>query len=238
MGIPTRRLKLLAFAIGAAIAALAGSFDAAFQGSVVPSPRYSIHTLINLYAMVVLGGIGSLPGAVIGALIFVVVPEALRDVTLASYLFYGAMLVSLAVAVRPWTRLMRMFSGTLLAGFLVKVSVNAWLPGFDVGDPPVGSLLNGLIQSWLVIPGNTTATGNWATGAVACILLGAIWVRPESRWRPLLLGVSLYALAFAWETTLAMNPAATRLLLTGLTLVILMIKRPQGLLGKVEVKVI
>jgi ABC-type branched-subunit amino acid transport system permease subunit len=238
MGIPTRRLKLLAFAVGAAIAALAGSVDAAFQGNVIPNPRYGTLTLINLYGMVVLGGVGSLPGAVLGAFSFVLLPELLRDVTLAGYLFYGTLLATLAATVRPWSRLVRCLGLTLLGGLLLKVAVNRLAPWFDGGYPPTGSLLNGIVQSWLVIPTDYTLAGNVVTGAAVLILLGALLLHRRPAWHYLLVGVSIYALAFAWETTLATNPAATRILIVGLTLVVLMIKRPQGLLGKMEVKIV
>lgn len=238
MGIPTRRLKLLAFAIGAAIAALAGSVDAAFQGNVVPVPRYDTLALINLYAMVVLGGVGSLPGALLGALIFVVLPESLRNVTVAGVLFYGALFITLIKTIRPWSRLWRLLAGTLLLGYLVKVFINLVAPGLDSGYPPTGSLLNGIIQSWLVIPVDYVNTGKVVTGVAVLLLLGALWLRQQARLHNLLVGLSVYALVFAWETTLATNPAATRILVVGLTLVILMIKRPQGLLGKTEVKIV
>ena len=84
MGMPTRRLKLMAFAIGAAIAALTGTVFAAWQGNVVPI-RYSVLALINLYAMIVLGGLGSLPGVIIGAFIFTVLPEIWRNVEAAGF---------------------------------------------------------------------------------------------------------------------------------------------------------
>lgn len=238
MGIPTRRLKLLAFAIGAAIAALAGSVDAAFQGNVAPNPRYSTFTLINLYGMVVLGGVGSLPGAVIGALCFVLLPELLRDVTLAGYLFYGTLLVTLMATLRPWARAVLHLGLTLLGGLLLKGLVNFVMPGFDRGDPPTGSLLNAWVQRWLVIPVDYASMGNVVTGAAVLLLLGALLLGHRSRWHHLLVGVSVYALAFAWETTLATNAAASRILIVGLTLVVLMIKRPQGLLGKMEVKIV
>jgi ABC-type branched-subunit amino acid transport system permease subunit len=44
--------------------------------------------------------------------------------------------------------------------------------------------------------------------------------------------------AFAWETRLAVEPSATRILIVGVSLVVLMIARPQGLLGETEVKII
>ncbi|MEZ4664231.1 MAG: branched-chain amino acid ABC transporter permease [Caldilineaceae bacterium] len=238
MGMPTRRLKLLAFAIGAGIAALAGSVDAAFQGNVVPNPRYGALTLINLYAMVVLGGLGSLPGALIGALIFTALPELLRSVAIAGYLFYGALIIGLLTTIRPWRRLLWLLGGAIGGGYLFKLVINLLAPGLDAGYPPAGSLLNRAVQGWLVIPVNFATVGNVVTGAAVLILLGALLLRSRPLWHNGLLGLSIYAFAFAWETTLVANPAATRVLIVGLTLVILMIVRPQGLLGKTEVKIV
>jgi len=238
MGIPTRRLKLLAFAIGAGIAALAGATDAAFQGSVVPNPRYSALTLINLYAMVVLGGLGSLPGAVIGAFLFTVLPEALRSITVAGYLFYSALLIGLFTLMRPWRRLLLVLGGTIVAGYVFKFAVNLIAPQFDSGYPDAGSVINQIVQGWLVIPPAFLWVGKIVTVLAVLALLGAIVLRARPAWHNSLVGLALYTLAFSWETTLVANPSATRILVVGLTLVILMIARPQGLLGKAEVKIV
>jgi branched-chain amino acid transport system permease protein len=236
LGTPTGRLKLLAFAIGAGIAALAGSVDAAWQGNVVPVPRYSALTLINLYAMVVLGGIGSLPGAVLGAFIFTVLPEVLRDITAASFLFYGFGLMGLWAVLKPMRRFALVVGGTIASGLLFKLLVRFAWPGLD--SPTLsGSWLNQAIQSWLVIPPNFTAVGNVVTILAIFVLLLTILFKHKPGLFHLLLGLSLYLFAFAWETRLALEPAATRILIVGVTLVVLMIVRPQGLLGKEEVKV-
>ncbi len=66
MGTPVRRLKLLAFAIGAGVAGLGGSIFAAWQTAVFPA-NFDVTLLITLYAMVVLGGVGSQAGAIAGA---------------------------------------------------------------------------------------------------------------------------------------------------------------------------
>lgn len=238
MGIPTRRLKLLAFAIGAGIAALAGATDAAFQGSVVPNPRYSALTLINLYAMVVLGGLGSLPGAVVGAFLFTVLPEALRSITLAGYLFYSALLIGLFTLMRPWRRLGLVLGGTIVTGYLLKFVVNLIAPSLDSGYPEAGSVVNMIVQGWLVIPPEFALVGKIVTVLAVLALLGAILLQERPIWHNSLIGLAVYTLAFSWETTLVANPSATRILVVGLTLVILMIARPQGLLGKAEVKIV
>jgi ABC-type branched-subunit amino acid transport system permease subunit len=243
MGIPTRRMKLLAFAIGAGIAALAGATDAAFQGNVVPNPRYSALTLINLYAMVVLGGTGSLPGAIIGSFIFTVLPEVLRSVQLAGLLFYGLGVAGLWRILRPFSHFLTVLGGTIVAGGVFKLLVGLLAPQWDTACstleaacPQAGSVLNSIIQGWLVIPENFQLVGNVATVLAVALLLGFMLV--NGRWRWLLLGLTIYLFAFSWETRLAVEPAATRILIIGTTLVVLMITRPQGILGKAEVKII
>ncbi len=234
MGIPTRRLKLMAFAIGAGIAALVGGVHAAWQSNVVPMPRYSILTLINLYAMVVLGGIGSLPGVVIGAFIFTVLPELLRSIALAGVLFYSAALIGLLILLKPFRRFVIVMGSTLLAGVIIKVLVNVIWPGLDSGFPEAGSVLNQAVQGWLVIPQDFKFVGNIVAGLAAFALLATILIKPPYRW--VTLGLTIYMFAFAWETRFAVEPAATRILILGASLIILMISRPQGLLGKPEVR--
>ncbi|HUG23139.1 branched-chain amino acid ABC transporter permease [Piscinibacter sp.] len=79
MGINTRNLKLLAFGMGATFGGVAGVMFAAFQGFVSPE-SFSLHESIMIVAMVVLGGIGHIPGVIIGALLLAALPEVLRYV--------------------------------------------------------------------------------------------------------------------------------------------------------------
>ena len=79
MGINTRNLKLLAFGMGATFGGVAGVMFAAFQGFVSPE-SFALHESIMIVAMVVLGGIGHIPGVIIGALLLAALPEVLRYV--------------------------------------------------------------------------------------------------------------------------------------------------------------
>ncbi|MFC5521514.1 branched-chain amino acid ABC transporter permease [Polaromonas jejuensis] len=79
MGINTRNMKLLAFAMGATFGGVSGSMFAAFQGFVSPE-SFSLMESIMMVAMVVLGGIGYLPGVILGALLLASLPEILRHV--------------------------------------------------------------------------------------------------------------------------------------------------------------
>ncbi|NMM11011.1 MAG: ABC transporter ATP-binding protein [Polaromonas sp.] len=79
MGINTRNMKLLAFGMGATFGGVSGSMFAAFQGFVSPE-SFSLMESIMIVAMVVLGGIGHLPGVILGALLLAALPEVLRYV--------------------------------------------------------------------------------------------------------------------------------------------------------------
>ncbi|MES2423646.1 MAG: ABC transporter ATP-binding protein [Pseudomonadota bacterium] len=79
MGINTRNMKLLAFGMGATFGGVAGAMFGAFQGFVSPE-SFSLMESVMIVAMVVLGGIGHLPGVVLGAVLLSALPEALRYV--------------------------------------------------------------------------------------------------------------------------------------------------------------
>jgi branched-chain amino acid transport system permease protein len=79
MGINTRNLKLLAFGMGATFGGVSGAMFASFQGFVSPE-SFSLMESIMIVAMVVLGGIGHLPGVILGAVLLASLPEVLRYV--------------------------------------------------------------------------------------------------------------------------------------------------------------
>lgn len=79
MGINTRNVKLLAFSMGASFGGVAGAMFGAFQGFVSPE-SFSLTESIAVLAMVVLGGIGHIPGVVLGGVLLAALPEILRHV--------------------------------------------------------------------------------------------------------------------------------------------------------------
>ena len=79
MGINTRNMKLLAFAMGATFGGVSGSMFAAFQGFVSPE-SFSLMESVMIVAMVVLGGMGHIPGVILGAVMLAALPEVLRYV--------------------------------------------------------------------------------------------------------------------------------------------------------------
>jgi branched-chain amino acid transport system permease protein len=92
MGINLVASKLLAFGIGAAFAGLAGAIFAAQLGSIFPH-SFQLLISINVVSLVIIGGVGSIPGVIIGALVLVGLPELLREFTEFRLLIYGGLLV-------------------------------------------------------------------------------------------------------------------------------------------------
>jgi branched-chain amino acid transport system permease protein len=91
-GIPLVKTKLLAFATGAAFAGLSGAIFASKLSSVFPH-SFNLLVSINVLCLIIVGGIGSLPGVVVGALFMIGLPELLREFAEYRYLMYGALLI-------------------------------------------------------------------------------------------------------------------------------------------------
>lgn len=99
MGINTYRLKLLAFALGAAMAGVAGAVNAHVTSQVSPD-SYTFYESILLVAAVVLGGMGTVPGALLGSTLLFVIPEKLRAFQQSRLLLFGVALI-LIMRFRP-----------------------------------------------------------------------------------------------------------------------------------------
>jgi branched-chain amino acid transport system permease protein len=99
MGIDLVRTKLMAFATGAAFAGLSGAIFASKLASIYP---HSFHLLIsiNVLCLIIVGGIGNIPGVIVGALFLVGLPEILREFAEYRLLMYGAALVMMML-LRP-----------------------------------------------------------------------------------------------------------------------------------------
>jgi branched-chain amino acid transport system permease protein len=99
LGINLVKVKLLAYGLGAAFAGLAGSIFAVMLTSVYPS-SFQLLVSINVLALIIVGGMGSLPGVMVGATALVGLPELLREFGEFRYLFYGVALIVM-MRVRP-----------------------------------------------------------------------------------------------------------------------------------------
>jgi branched-chain amino acid transport system permease protein len=98
-GINTTRFKLLAFASGAVFGCVAGAFLAVKLGSVFPH-RLDILVSISVLSLIILGGMGSIPGVIVGAFVLIGLPELLREFAEYRLLIYGAVLVGMMI-LRP-----------------------------------------------------------------------------------------------------------------------------------------
>jgi branched-chain amino acid transport system permease protein len=94
MGINLVTTKLLAFATGAAFSALSGAIFASKLGSVYPH-SFNIMISINIVCLIIVGGMGSLPGVLVGSIALVGLPELLREFAEYRLLVYGAALVAM-----------------------------------------------------------------------------------------------------------------------------------------------
>jgi branched-chain amino acid transport system permease protein len=99
MGVSTIRFKLLAFALGGAIGSLGGALFAVSIGSLTPA-SFRFLVSITALAVVILGGLGSLPGVVVGALVLIGLPGLLREFEEYRSLIYGGALVAIMI-LRP-----------------------------------------------------------------------------------------------------------------------------------------
>jgi branched-chain amino acid transport system permease protein len=97
MGIKLVSGKLLAFSIGAAFSGLSGALFASKLTSIFPH-SFNLIISINVLCLIIIGGMGSLPGVVVGALVLVGLPELLREFAEYRLLMYGALLVAMMLA--------------------------------------------------------------------------------------------------------------------------------------------
>jgi ABC-type branched-subunit amino acid transport system permease subunit len=234
MSIPVNRLKLLAFMFGAATAGLTGTIFAAVQLGVFPQ-NFDLPLLITLYAMVILGGAGSLPGVVIGAVVISVSLELLRDPNNARLLFYGAVLLGLLAFMRPWKRLAAVAAGTIALGVVAYQLADLIRPAWVSGSIEGGRVAS-LLEGWVVHPEYPTRFGN--IGFV--LLIAAVIALSQLRGlaRTVVTVPTLYLAVFVWENRLVFQPSVTRILLLGALLIVLMNARPQGLLGTSRVEIV
>ena len=235
MTIPVNRLKLSAFASGAMVAALAGAIYAALQASVFPTD-FDTPVLILIYAGLILGGSGSIAGAVTGALVVMVIYDGLlRSPAEASYMFYGLILLTLLVKLRPWRRLAVVLAATVALGFAAHAIARAVSASAVAGGPGSGGWIADALRQWVIVPANAQVAGNVGFVALICLLITLVQV--SSRWRTILLPPTLCLASFVWETRLVTQPSVTRQLMIGAILIVMMNARPQGLLGQHRVEV-
>jgi|688.fasta_scaffold99490_3 branched-chain amino acid transport system permease protein len=235
MGISINNLKTLAFVAGAALAGFAGSIYAGVQLAVFVN-GFDVPLLTLIYAAVILGGSGSIPGAIMGAFIMSVLPEVLRVPEYSEIMFITVLVLALIALSKSVKRFLASMAALLLTGlvglfifqlFGVKRALDeTWAIG------PVSKIM----KDWLFVPENQIFWGN--ISFVLLIAAIAYYTTASKKIKMIALPIIGYLAIFLWEVRLIANPSATRQLIIGALLIVLMIVRPQGFLGKARVEVL
>jgi len=97
LGINLIQTKLLAYMLGAAFAGLGGAIFATLIGSIFATSMQLIVS-INVVSLIIVGGMGSIPGVIVGAIALIGLPELLREISEFRFLLYGATLIIMMLA--------------------------------------------------------------------------------------------------------------------------------------------
>ncbi len=235
MGMPVNRLKLMAFSFGAAIAALTGGIFASLNAGVFPQ-TFQFPLLITIYTMVILGGSGSMPGVVIGAVIVNVLLEVLREPGDSRYIFYVVIVAALVAILRPWPRLAAVLGGTIALGFVVHAVAGGISDSAVDGAAQGGGWLADVIRHWVIVPVDADYWRPVTYILLVCLALALTTVKGV--WRLVLLVPTLYLTAFVWENVMAPKPEPTRFIVLGIILIATMVVRPEGILGEKRVEIV
>jgi branched-chain amino acid transport system permease protein len=128
IGINTTRQKVTAFIIGAFFGGVAGALFALYERSITPS-YFNFQKSIEIVVMVTLGGLGSISGAIVAAIVLTLLPEVLRPIADYRMIIYSLLLV-LMMLLRP----QGLLGGRELWGWRRRGPARP--RGFDVITPP------------------------------------------------------------------------------------------------------
>ncbi len=237
MSIPVNRLKILAFVFGAAVAGLCGTIYAAIETAAV-STNFSVSVLIIIYAVVILGGFGSIAGVFVGAIVINCTLEFLEPQNdhpeVKRWLFYGTIVLLIAL-LKPWFRPVLVLAGTIAFGFVVHAIVAATTAASWTSGVPVSGA--SWLARWAVIP--TGSHGNFNNYLYIGLVVAVVCTASlKGWWRMIALVPTLYLTALVWENMLTQNGGITAFILFGAMLIGLMTVRPQGLLGTARVEIV
>ncbi len=235
MTIPVNKLKVMAFSFSAAVGALGGALFAAQQGSVFPT-NFTENILILIYACLVLGGAGSIAGAIAGGIIVWALEQMLSSPTDAGYLFYGLILLTLVLKIRPWRYLAAVLAGIVVFGYLANLIVGAISSSNTAGSPGSSGWIGHAVNGWVIVPSDPVGYGNILFVLVIVLVLAL--VRTRGTVRLALIVPTVYLAACCWESRLIVNPSITTQIMLGVILIVTMAARPNGLLGERRVEMV
>ena len=236
MTIPVNTVKVMAFTFGAVVAALAGTMFAAQQSSVFAT-NFSAQTLILIYACLVLGGAGSIAGAVLGGVVVTVAQQLLSSPIDSAYLFYGIMILVLVARVRPWRYFAAVVAGIVGFGFAVHAIVGAISHRAIAGSPGSAGWFARVLRHFVIVPAGSPLTyGNILY--VAAIVMVIALVQLHGIRRLIFAVPTVYVGICCWEARLTLDPGITAQIMIGAILIVTMAARPEGLLGTRRVETI
>jgi ABC-type branched-subunit amino acid transport system permease subunit len=239
MGMPVNRLKIMAFTLGAMIAGLAGTTFAAAQTGAFPQ-NFSTQVLILIYAVVILGGAGSLTGMLVGAAVIIASNQVLDSTsppTLQRVLFYLALMIGFFWLFRKsWKQLVTVIVLTVGIGFAAHAIAAEWWPRGVHGSVTSGGFLTGAIRHWVLLPVDPTRLADYAY--ILVIILAVALTQLKGWWRVAIAPFAFVLTVFVWENLLIVQPAVTRYVIFGALLIALMATRPQGLFGTARVEIV
>jgi ABC-type branched-subunit amino acid transport system permease subunit len=235
MTIPVNKLKVMAFSFGAIVGALAGALFAAQVSTVFPT-NFNENILILIYACLVLGGTGSIAGAIAGGIIVWALEQMLSSPLDAGYLFYGLILLALFLRIKPLWKFFAVLAAIVVFGFVAHAIVGAISSSATAGHPGSSGWIGSAVKNWVIVPHNAINFGNVLFVLVIVLILAL--VRVPDTWRLVLVVPTVYLAACCWESRLIVNPAITTQIMLGVILIVTMAARPNGLLGSRRVEVV
>jgi ABC-type branched-subunit amino acid transport system permease subunit len=235
MTMPVNKLKVMAYSFGAVVGALGGALYAAQNSAVFPTD-FTANILILIYACLVLGGVGSIAGAITGGIVVTVVEAMLSSPKDSAYLFYGLVLIALVWKIRPWRYLGAVVAGIVGLGLAMHAIVGAISSTATAGAPGSSGWIGSLVRHWVIVPSNPTSYGNILYVVLICAVIAL--VRMQGVRRLVLIIPTVYAAACCWEARLIVNPAITTQIMIGAILIVTMAARPNGLLGSRQIEVV
>jgi ABC-type branched-subunit amino acid transport system permease subunit len=235
MTIPVNKLKVMAFSFSAMVGALAGTLFAGEQTSVFPT-NFTSNILILIYACLVLGGAGSIAGAITGGIVVTVLEAMLTSPKDSAYLFYGLVLIALIWKIRPWRYLGGVLAAIIGLGLAAHAIVGAISSSATAGSPGSTGWIGSLVSHWVIVPSDPAGYGNILFIVMICAVIAL--VRVEGVRRLMLVVPTVYVAACCWESRLIVNPSITTQIMIGAILIVTMAARPNGLLGTRRVEVV
>jgi len=165
-----------------------------------------------------------------------VLPEVLRVPNYSEILFIAVLLLSLLAVSKKFVRFLIYLVATVAVGYIFMLIMNVANTKQAADKDWATGVTGGVLKHWLFVPADRIIWGNVAF--VLLLSLIAYFSIATSTVKKVLLPFITFGAVFLWEVRLIADVSTTRQLIIGVLLVVLMIIRPQGFLGKTRVEVL